>query len=160
MIYKALLAMALYWGGTDDPKKAMQSPFQGEHFLPLPFQLSHTYSNVCSNVKNIPTTSAAWSTVTNYALNPAFSVFELLFTNGPSLLWVDFIPCLSMLGLYVGWVYFIKAITDLYSTYSPYSHFPFSKPNSHIPKTPKQYIPSSTSNNSSTSPIQRRTRTT
>jgi uncharacterized membrane protein len=75
---------------------------------------------------HFPTTFALWSNTSEHALNSAYAFFEIFFPRTERLPWLDLVPIVLLLALYLGLAYLTHATEGFY----PYPFLDLEK-NSH-----------------------------
>jgi uncharacterized membrane protein len=63
---------------------------------------------------NFPTPFALWSNTSQHALNSVYAFFEIFFPRTERLPWLDLIPLIVLLALYLGLAYLTHATAGFY----------------------------------------------
>ncbi|KAJ7258413.1 hypothetical protein B0H12DRAFT_1109842 [Mycena haematopus] len=98
-------------------------PLQGLHVLlqstitVFPFIVTVVYWALLSAAKTFDTPLDSWENISLHAMNSAFVLFEILFTNSPPAPWIMIPVQILLLGAYLGVAYITHATQGFY-TYS------------------------------------------
>ncbi|KAL5113322.1 hypothetical protein ACEQ8H_008817 [Pleosporales sp. CAS-2024a] len=63
---------------------------------------------------HFPSTFAIWSNASQHALNSIYALFEITFPRTSPLPWIDLVPIIILLGLYLGLAYLTHATEGFY----------------------------------------------
>ncbi|KAJ7472933.1 hypothetical protein B0H11DRAFT_2037790 [Mycena galericulata] len=115
------------------PLQRWPRPLQALHVLlqstvvSFPFIVTVVFWALLSSAKTFSTTYDAWSNISLHALNSAFALFELLFTNAPPAPWLALPLHVLLFAGYLGVAYITYATQGFY-TYAfldPYTEHAF-----------------------------------
>ncbi|PPQ74633.1 hypothetical protein CVT26_007442 [Gymnopilus dilepis] len=85
--------------------------------ITYPILVTVVFWVLLSGPSTFASTYSTWSNISKHALNSIFALFEILFTNVPSMPWLNLFITIIILGCYLGIAYITHATQDIY-TYS------------------------------------------